>query len=338
MEMTDSSMPPVVSPVDPSMTIEQDCAMQPVQDSPSSALESKEETRTLSISLEDSGNGLGDSSKNAGIPAKVAWSNFTNAFRKRDAHEPFPPLEVAPDAPEAETDSLLTDESLGISKLLTDSKDRDKRREIAREFLARFPKPASEWDGASVLMTADEDTTYWVAGDIHANVSAVAKICAHIAARHSQGLTKQNNVLILLGDYVDRGNEPLETLAFIEGLKLHPLFDGFRIITLKGNHDVGLSRNVEGGYESMVSPSETAEFLRDCVNRGDDISVEADAAMRLAEVSPRMCELTGVDRADRSRTMLFVHGGVPHVDLQEKLYEVRNEIPQGEPYEPALPH
>ncbi len=339
MEMADLKTPAAAPPLHPSMTIEQDCAAQPVPDSSADGLESKksqEKTLPLSISLEDSGNGVGDSSKSAGNPAKVAWSNFINAFRKRDAHEPFPPLEVAPDVSEAETDSLLAKESLGIGKLLTDSQNRDKRRAIAQKFLVRFPKPTSEWNGASILMTADEDTTYWVAGDIHAKVSAIAKICAFIANRHHNEQTKKHNVLILLGDYVDRGNEPLETLAFIEELKLHPLFDDFKIITLKGNHDVGLSRNGEGGYESMVSPSETAEYFQECVNRGDDVSVEADAAMRLAAVSPRMCELTGVDLADKSRTMLFVHGGVPHVDLQEKLYGVRNQIPQGEPFFAAL--
>ena len=49
--------------------------------------------------------------------------------------------------------------------LLEECRDSAKRREIARKFLARFPVPESKWDGESVLMTADEGTTYWVAGD-----------------------------------------------------------------------------------------------------------------------------------------------------------------------------
>lgn len=269
--------------------------------------------------------------------AKVAWGNLLCAFRRRGIHEPFPSLKVMPDVTATEVDSLLMEEGVGVKNLLADCQDRVKRREIARNFLNRFPAPESEWAKASVLMAADEGTTYWVAGDIHAKVSAIAKICAVISDRHRRGLTKKHNVLILLGDYVDRGDEPLETLAFIECLKLRPLFGGFEVITLKGNHDVGLSCDAEGKYVSMVSPAETAEFLQGCAERGDDVSFEADAAMRLAAISPRMCELTGIDLNDPSRTMLFVHGGVPHVDLQEKLYdEAHGKIPQKEPFFKAL--
>lgn len=269
-------------------------------------------------------------------PAKVDWKNFSSAFSKRGVHEPFPSLDIAPDISEEEVNALLEDEGIGVKDLLEECCDPAKRREIARKFLARFPVPESKWDGESVLMTADKGTTYWVAGDIHAKVSAIAKICAVISDRHRRGLAKERNVLILLGDFVDRGDEPLETLAFIESLKLKPLFDGFDVITLKGNHDVGLARDADGKYMSMVSPAETAELFQECVSQGKDISVEADAAMRLAKVSVRMCELTGIDVDDRSRTMLFVHGGVPHVDLQEKLYEVRNHISQGESFFKAL--
>lgn len=269
-------------------------------------------------------------------PAKVAWGGFISAFRKRDAHEPFPSLQVADDISETDVGALLVEDGIGIGNLLLDCRDCVKRREIAKEFLSRFPAPESEWAMASVLITADDDTTYWVAGDIHAKVSAIAKICAVIADRHNRGLTKKRNILILLGDYVDRGDEPLETLAFIESLKLKSLFDGFEVITLKGNHDVGLSRDADGNYVSMVSPAETAEFLQKCVNEGQDVSVEADAAIRLAMVAPRMCELTEIDPTDPNRTMLFVHGGVPHVDLQEKLYLVRNTIPQKEPFFKSL--
>ena len=270
-------------------------------------------------------------------PAKVAWENFLCAFRNRKAHEPFPAIRVEPDITEDVVDSLLINDEIGVKNLLADCRDSAKRREIAQEFLSRYPVPESEWSEASVLMTADGDATYWVAGDVHAKVSAIAKICAVISDRHHRGLTKKRNVLILLGDYVDRGDEPLETLAFIESLMLRPLFDGFKTITLKGNHDVGLSQDVVGKYVSMVSPAETAEFFQNCAERGDDVSLEAEAAMRLAMVSPRMCELTGIDLSDPSRTMLFVHGGVPHVDLQEKLYnEAHGKIPQKEPFFKAL--
>ena len=270
-------------------------------------------------------------------PAKVDWENFISAFRKRDAHGPFPQLETASDITEEEADSLLEREELGVKGLLADCRDRTRCRQIAQTFLDQFPKPESEWAMASMLETADEDTTYWVAGDVHAKVSAIAKVCAVISDRHARGLTKNRNLLILLGDYIDRGDEPLETLAFIESLELWPLFDGFEVITLKGNHDVGLSQNEKGEYVSMVRPSETAEYLQARAMAGEDVSVEADAAMRLAAVSPRMCELTGIDLTDPSRTMLFVHGGVPHVDLQAKLYEVHSHVTQeGEPFFEAL--
>lgn len=269
-------------------------------------------------------------------PVKVAWENFSRAFHKRGAHDPFPSIVVEPSVSEENVEALLLDDRLGIKGLLENVRCSTKRQEIARDFLANFPVPESEWEDASILLTAENDETYWVVGDVHAKVSAIAKICAVIADRHARCLTQKRNVLILLGDFIDRGDEPLETLAFIEWLKLHPLFEGFRVITLKGNHDVGLSCDETGKYVSMVSPAETAEYFEDCKDRGIDLSLEVEAAMRLAAVSPRMCELTGIDLIDNSKTMLFVHGGVPHVDLQEKLYAVRNSIPQGEAFFEAL--
>ena len=187
-----------------------------------------------------------------------------------------------------------------------------------------------------MLLEADADTSYWVIGDVHASVSGIAKACAVIKDWHRKGQTKAKNVLILLGDYIDRGREALETLAFIESLKMYPLFKGLEVITLKGNHDVGLSVDTEGKYVSMVSPAETATFLQTSQEEGKDFSSEAEAAMRLAELSPRMCELKGIDLENASRTMLFVHGGVPHIDLQEKLYAVRNQIEQGVGFFAAL--
>ena len=269
-------------------------------------------------------------------PVKVAWANFRKAFHKRGAHEPFPSIEVASSISEENVEALLREDKLGIKGLLDDVRSSSKRQEIARDFLANFPVPKSEWMDASILLTAEDDVTYWAVGDVHAKLSAIAKICAVIADRHARGLTKKRNILILLGDFIDRGDEPLETLAFIEWLKLRPLFEGFCVITLKGNHDVGLSCDETGKYVSMVSPAETAEYFEDCKGKGTDLSLEVEAAMRLAVVSPRMCELTGIDLIDSSKTMLFVHGGVPHVDLQEKLYAVRNAIPQGEAFFEAL--
>ena len=269
-------------------------------------------------------------------PVKVAWANFRKAFHKRGAHEPFPSIEVASSISEENVEALLREDKLGIKGLLDDVRSSSKRQEIARDFLANFPVPKSEWMDASILLTAEDDVTYWAVGDVHAKLSAIAKICAVIADRHARDLTKKRNILILLGDFIDRGDEPLETLAFIEWLKLRPLFEGFRVITLKGNHDVGLSCDETGKYVSMVSPAETAEYFEDCKDKGTDLSLEVEAAMRLAVVSPRMCELTGIDLIDSSKTMLFVHGGVPHVDLQEKLYAVRNAIPQGEAFFEAL--
>lgn len=270
-------------------------------------------------------------------PAKggASWDDFKAAFDS-SAHEPFPPIEVAEAADCDFMESLLSDPSLGIAALLSGCRDADWRRSVAREFLAANPDPGDDFRRESVLMEADGDTTYWVAGDIHARVSAIAKTCAFIADRRRRGLTKAWNTLILLGDYIDRGDEALETLAFIESISMHPLFEGFKVVALKGNHDEGLFRRADGAYASMVKPAETADFLNSAASAGEDVDVEADAAMRLAKISPRMCELSGIDPDDPKRTILFVHGGVPHVDLQKELYALRSAVPQGVPFFEAL--
>ena len=196
--------------------------------------------------------------------------------------------------------------------------DFEKQLNTAERFLAwSKARPAGE----ALQLQAAADDHYWFVGDVHASFTAALKAYAFVlscmpslAGRHH---------LIFLGDYIDRGPDSLALLAFLQGLLLR--YSGeqsnLRVYTLKGNHDLGLSELPEGGFASRVSPSETTDVLNALYESDPESALTLGAAaMELARVSSYVGEICGLDDSRPANSILFTHGGVPHVDLQERIY------------------
>lgn len=197
-------------------------------------------------------------------------------------------------------------------------KDFEKQLNTAGRFLDwSKARPAGE----AMQLQAGPDDHFWFVGDVHASFTAALKALAFVrscvpslAGRHH---------LIFLGDYIDRGPDSLALLAFLQGLLMQYSGDDseLQVYTLKGNHDLGLSGNREGGFASRVSPSETTDILNSlCETDPDSARKLGNAAMELARVSSYVGEICGLGESRPANSILFTHGGVPHVDLQERIY------------------
>lgn len=197
-------------------------------------------------------------------------------------------------------------------------KDFEKQLNTANRFLDwSKARPAGE----ALQMQAGPDDHYWFVGDVHASFTAALKAFAFVRSCMSSLAGRHH--LIFLGDYIDRGPDSLALLAFLQVLLMKYSGDDspLRVYTLKGNHDLGLSELPEGGFASRVSPSETTDLLNAMYETDPESAITlGNAAMELARVSAYVGEICGLDESRPANSILFTHGGVPHVDLQERIY------------------
>lgn len=112
-----------------------------------------------------------------------------------------------------------------------------------------------------------------VIGDIHSCAIPLKKIL---------GKYNKDTLYIFLGDYFDRGTEPIETMKI-----LNNYLDKRNVIFLKGNHEIHIQKYIAGikngkGYEFMSktlpklksqNDIDTNKFLRKLLNRLQDVSL-----------------------------------------------------------------
>ena len=105
----------------------------------------------------------------------------------------------------------------------------------------------------------DNNTRCVIIGDIHCDFNSMKEILKKILISEYDYYGK--GYLIFLGDYIDRGQLPLQVILLLMKLKL---LLGERCIILKGNHD-----NIEFKDEkfySKVHPAETIDLLNQHFN------------------------------------------------------------------------
>ncbi len=193
-------------------------------------------------------------------------------------------------------------------------------------FLKHRGEPTGTPLNESLLLKARENETFWFLGDIHGSWSALLKAYSFILkqSREIGGF----HTLIFLGDILDRGKESFNTLACVQymleehGDENSPL----KVIYIRGNHDTALSllpksdEETTHRFTSNVLPAESVDDLNHLYSNNSELAlILGKAAIRLAETSPCMGEIMGLDAQHPERTLLFTHGGVPHMDLQESL-------------------
>lgn len=86
----------------------------------------------------------------------------------------------------------------------------------------------------------------WTISDIHGYKDAFQEILIKIGFLDQEGNTinlPKDKKLILLGDYIDRGNQPFEVIMLIKTLKEAY---GDNVVALMGNHDSWIIRYLRG--------------------------------------------------------------------------------------------
>jgi len=164
-----------------------------------------------------------------------------------------------------------------ISKILQNAKDFFEKENLLLEFNLK-----------------DKDKEIYVIGDIHGNLDTLLKLIEIINKNNPE-------VVIFLGDIVDRGPKQLECLLIILALKI---LDSQKYYLLKGNHET-LEMNQYYG------------FFQDFVNRFNN-SDNFSEILKLYNVLP-IC-------ATINDTILCFHGGIPQdIDILKKLRGIKTK-------------
>ena len=83
-------------------------------------------------------------------------------------------------------------------------------------------------------------------GDIHGDLAALKKTLAKLPKLDAE------DTVILMGDYIDRGPESAQVIAFVRN-ELPRLVPG-KLVCLRGNHEDGWLRVASGGWPEFVIP------------------------------------------------------------------------------------
>ncbi len=164
-----------------------------------------------------------------------------------------------------------------ISKILQNAKDFFEKENLLLEFNLK-----------------DKDKEIYVIGDIHGNLDTLLKLIEIINKNNPE-------VVIFLGDIVDRGPKQLECLLIILALKI---LDSQKYYILKGNHET-LEMNQYYG------------FFQDFVNRFNN-SDNFNEILKLYNVLP-ICAII-------NDTILCLHGGIPQdIDILKELRGIKTK-------------
>ncbi|WP_425483118.1 metallophosphoesterase [Chelativorans alearense] len=166
---------------------------------------------------------------------------------------------------------------------------------------------------------APEGMRLYAVGDIHGRHDLMSEMHRHIMAEIMQDQPSDWRI-VYLGDYVDRGPATRQVLDFLShAVRMDP-----RIITLAGNHDIGLldflAQPSEGGLFANNGGEATARsygveldfFAHDALLRGH-------AALRDAIPDEHLIFLRGLKLSATFGDFFFCHAGImPGVPLKDQ--------------------
>ena len=185
-----------------------------------------------------------------------------------------------------------------------------------------FSKPAVSKPGRRRPAYAlPSGTRVYAIGDVHGRADLLARLHALIR-RDAAASPSERNVLIHLGDYVDRGLQSREVLEMLAGEAM----PGFDRVDLIGNHDAWMLGFLDdpamapawlanGGLETLLSygVGRAADTLPD--ERHARMSRDLAAALPPAHLG----FLRRLRRTHREGDYLFVHAGIrPGVALDDQ--------------------
>ena len=162
-------------------------------------------------------------------------------------------------------------------------------------------------------------------GDVHGHAEQLRVLHDYIRQRICRYYDAENVTVVWLGDYIDRGPEPLGVLDLVrDGLWLK----GLKEVRLCGNHEQFL-------LDFLEAPAESENLLRSwLVNGGWDTikgllpggrperPLALAVALREALGAQRLAFLRRLELLHRDGSYLFVHAGInPKRDLDAQLRE-----------------
>jgi len=140
-----------------------------------------------------------------------------------------------------------------------------------------------------------------VIGDIHCDFNSLTGIFLKLSISEYEYF--DSAYFLFIGDYIDRGLLPLQTIRFLLNLKA---ILGERCIYLRGNHDQIKIDNDDKLY-SEVKPAETVELFNEYLR--------AETRKKLKSFFSSLPYIATLKRS--SKNILFVHGSIPRDDLAE---------------------
>jgi len=184
------------------------------------------------------------------------------------------------------------------------------------KFLGRL-KP-----GPNIPPSTPDGIRLYAVGDIHGRDDLLERLLADVA-RDGRLHADKRNILIFLGDYVDRGLKSREVIERLSTLRL----DGFETVFLKGNHELAMSQflgdaqfgrtwKYYGGLETLHSYGINELTLSDNI---DDFEI---ARARLNAVLPVRHRqfLDGLLLKYEIGDYFFAHAGVrPGIALERQV-------------------
>jgi serine/threonine protein phosphatase 1 len=154
----------------------------------------------------------------------------------------------------------------------------------------------------------------YAVGDVHGRADLLAAMLLRIAADEAGRRDGRRPRLVLLGDYIDRGEQSravLEMLAALPGR-----LPGWRVSRLRGNHEAALLDFLAdpwrgagwlrfGGLQTLASYGIAAPGLG-----AGEAALERTRAALEAALGPHRALLAGLPLAARSGAVVFAHAGL----------------------------
>lgn len=185
-------------------------------------------------------------------------------------------------------------------------------------------KAKSQKAGVSAPSIPGETRVYAI-GDVHGRADLLAKLLNNIAADCSSKAVKNagftKNVLVMLGDLVDRGPASKEVLEIFCGTLPEKIEKNFEIIILRGNHEVMMMdfiRGSEDAYDWLGNGGmETLESYGIDPHYRDFDELRAEFKEKLPK--SHLGLLRKMKLRHRIGDYLFVHAGIrPGIKLAEQ--------------------
>lgn len=188
------------------------------------------------------------------------------------------------------------------------------RRLFGRSGEAEAPRARKGPRGFDVPLAIDRPT--YAIGDVHGRFDQLERLLSRID-EDARGRGLDAPRLVLMGDYVDRGEQSAEVLGRVQGLLRAPERAGFgEVIALRGNHEAMMLEFLDepqrggprwlrnGGLQTMLS------FGVGGVQLSSEGEALEDAAARLAAAAGELVDmLRALPSWTRHGNVLFAHAG-----------------------------